>query len=123
MKLTFVTLATVAALSLGSKFCSTAVVTLEAQSFPVTIRAQVNPPNALDEVTAATFQLDAATPVSQAPTVQPSCSCIEQTFVINDSNNHTITARFVNQWGTSSPTAKTFRVKVPDSPTGMNVKP
>jgi len=96
---------------------------LVAQTFPVTVHAEINPNPAAEMVTNYQFTWDG---VAQAPvgvTVDVTCGCIKSAPIsITNSAAHVVTATATNLWGTSVPATLTFQVKNPTATTNPSVK-
>lgn len=100
------------------------VAVLEAQSFPFTIHAEINPNAVSDAVTSYTFVWNGGTPVVVTNlTLDPVCHCIKSPpFTVLAAGNVTATITATNQWGTSSPLVLTANVTGPGMPTGGAIK-
>lgn len=95
------------------------IITLQAQTFPFTVHAELSPPPASNQVVNGTVTWDTGTPVSFPPTVDTTCNCVKTpTFSVPDNKTHVASVTWTNAWGTSPATALSFQVVVPGSPQG-----
>jgi hypothetical protein len=97
--------------------------TASAQSFPVTAKVLWDlSTNAAEAVTSYIVQIDTA----PGQTIQ-AASCDQAThtctavITVPDSNTHTASVVAVNQWGSSAPTAVTFRVLFPAAAANVRI--
>jgi len=90
------------------------LVTLEAQTLPITIHVEHAQNAAIDNVTNYTVQLDNQAAIPYPNVLDAVCSCIKTpNFVINDTNAHTIIILASNIWGSSTPFTINFKVTIP----------
>ena len=90
------------------------LLTLEAQSLPITRTAIWDPNPTSDAVINYTLTLDNGTPASTGMT--------SQAFTIATAGQHTLHLTATNQWGTSPETTLTFTVVVPVKPANLRIQ-
>ena len=107
-------------------------VILEAQSVPTTVRAQWDPNNAAEGVTAYRVVLDGGAPITVAPTLDAACSCVTTPITLSSFGSHTLSVTAVNlllssdpgsEQQTSDPTTLAFSLnRSPSKVTGGTIK-
>lgn len=98
------------------------VSSVQAQTFPLTVKAYWTPNPASDNVTSYSMTLDAGTPVSvpgiaindtNCPVATNPQGCILQTASVATAGQHTVCVSAVNAWGTSAPACVTVNISNP----------
>ena len=96
--------------------------TLQAQTFPLTVKAYWNPNPVGDAVTSYTIVLDGGTPISVGTVVinDANCTltqypqgCIMAPLTIPAAGQHTFVVTATNAWATSAPLTVTVQISSP----------
>ena len=81
------------------------VAVLEAQAVPVVLHVQWDPNPPAENVINYRVTLDGGTPITVAPTTDPSCSCVQTPITIPTFGSHTVAVVAVNLELSGDPTS------------------
>ena len=82
---------------------------------------QWDPNPATEQVTQYTLVYDATSGQTVAPTVDPTCACIQAPVSVT-AGSHTVSVTATNQWGTSAATTLTFNANPAGKVVNIRIK-